>query len=132
MHINVTIDNIIVKKRIRKNLGELNPLMNSMKVYGLLNPIIINSKKELIAGERRLESAKRLGWKTIPAIVIDKTSELAKLELEIEENLHRRNLTRDELANGYARMDRLKHPGALKKVWRALIAFFKRLFRIST
>ena len=132
MHSSVKIDDIIIKKRIRKNLGELTPLMNSMKEYGLLNPIVINGKKELIAGERRLESAKRLGWKAISATVIDKNSELEKLELEIEENLHRRNLTRDELASGYAKIERLKHPGLLKRLWRAFVAFFKRLFRIPS
>ena len=100
MYTEVRIDEIHVKKRIRKNLGELTPLMNSMKVHGLLNPIILTEKKELIAGERRLESARRLGWKTIPAIILDETTNLKNLELEIEENLHRRNLTRDELADG--------------------------------
>jgi len=127
--IQVKIDEIIVKKRLRKNLGELAPLMNSMKVYGLLNPVIINQKKELIAGERRLESARRLGWKTIPAVIVDKSTEMEKLELEIEENLHRRNLNRDELAEGYARIDRLKHPGFFRRFWNAIILFLKRIFK---
>jgi ParB family chromosome partitioning protein len=125
---NVRIDEIHVKKRIRKNLGELTPLMNSLKVHGLLNPIILSEKKELIAGERRLESAKRLGWKTIPAIILEDTTDLQKLELEIEENLHRRNLTRDELADGYDRIDRLRHPGFFRRLWRKIVAFFKKLF----
>ena len=129
MVIQLKIDEINVKKRLRKNLGELAPLMNSMKVYGLLNPILVNQNKELIAGERRLESAKRLGWKTIPSIILDKTNELEKIELEIEENLHRRNLNRDELAEGYARIDKLKHPSLFRRLWNAIAAFFKKLFR---
>ena len=128
MQTEVKIDEILVRKRIRKNLGELTPLMNSLKLHGLLNPIILSEKKELIAGERRLESARRLGWKTIPAIILENATDLEKLELEIEENLHRRNLTRDELADGYARIDRLKHPGFFRRLWQKIAAFFRRLF----
>lgn len=129
---NVNIESIIVKKRIRKNLGELDSLMKSMRGFGLMNPIVLNEKNELIAGERRLEAAKRLGWTSIPATIVKHEGELEKLELEIEENLHRRNLTPDELAEGFSRINRLRHPPLLVRIWRAVIAFIKRLFRINS
>ena len=122
------IDKIIVKKRVRKDLGDLRALMKSMRSYGLMNPVLINSKSELIAGQRRLESAIRLGWKTIPVIIVDKNSELEKLELEIEENLHRKNLSADELAEGYRRLNRLRNPGFFLRIWLAIKKFFLRLF----
>ena len=58
-------DSVIVKKRIRRHLGDIEALMESLKKYGQLSPIIIDRGYELIAGFRRLEAAKRLGWKVI-------------------------------------------------------------------
>ncbi len=124
----IEINKIVVKKRIRKDLGDLRSLMKSMKTHGLMNPVIVNNRLELIAGQRRLESAKLLNWQTIPAIIVNKEKEVEKLELEIEENLHRRNLTADELAEGYKRLDKLKNPGFLRRFFRAIANFFRRLF----
>ena len=56
----VNIEDITVKKRVRKDLGDLEPLKDSLRRYGLLNPITLNAKKELIAGERRLQAAKAI------------------------------------------------------------------------
>jgi ParB family chromosome partitioning protein len=122
------IDEIIVRKRVRKDLGDVSQLMESMKNHGLMNPIVVTSEKELIAGHRRLDSAKRLGWKTIEVQVISKPSDYDKLEMEIDENVYRKNLTADELADGYTRLERLKNPGILWRLWKALISFFRRLF----
>lgn len=124
----IRIEDIIVKKRVRRDLGDLRPLMKSLQSYGLLNPIILNRQNELIAGHRRLESAKMLGWRTIQAVILDKESELEKLELELEENLHRRNLSADELSDGYARLEQLKNPGFFTRLWEAVKRFFRRLF----
>ncbi len=127
--VQIDIEQIVIKKRIRTSLGELSSLMKSMRTFGLMNPIIINEKNELIAGERRLEAAKRLGWKTITATVVHRSVEAEKLEMEIEENLHRRNLTPDELAEGFLRLEKLKNPGFFKRFWQAIKTFFARLFR---
>lgn len=124
----IRIEDIIVKKRVRRDLGDLRPLMKSLQSYGLLNPIILNRQNELIAGHRRLESAKMLGWRTIQAVILDKESELEKLELELEENLHRRNLSADELSDGYARLEQLSNPGFFTRLWEAVKRFFRRLF----
>jgi ParB family chromosome partitioning protein len=97
-----------------------------------MHPIIVNSKNELIAGQRRLESAKQLGWRKIPAVIVDRENELEKLELEMEENLHRRNLSADELAEGYRRLDKLRNPGFFRRIWNAIRSFFKRLFGRKT
>ena len=56
----VNINDIKIKKRVRRDLGDLEALKNSLRTYGLLNPITINGKYELIAGERRLQAAKQL------------------------------------------------------------------------
>ncbi len=122
------IDQIILRRRVRKNLGDLSPLMESMHRHGLMTPILVNKNKELIAGHRRLESAKRLGWKTIEAYVIDREDELERLEMEVDENLQRKDLSADELTDAYTRMERLRNPGLISRLWQALLRFFRRLF----
>ena len=52
----VQIKDIKIKKRVRKDLGNLENLKDSMKIYGLMNPITPKSCYELIAEERRLPS----------------------------------------------------------------------------
>ena len=64
----VDINQIQIHRRVRKNLGDLEPLKDSLKRYGLLNPITITKDYRLIAGHRRLESARQLGWTTIDAV----------------------------------------------------------------
>ncbi|MEJ2663840.1 MAG: ParB N-terminal domain-containing protein, partial [Spirochaetia bacterium] len=93
--------------------------------YGQLTPLIINRKNELIAGNRRLEAAKRLGWNSIDAIVIDKDDDIEMLELELEENIQRNDLTGDEISMGFSRLEKLRNPGFFRRI----INFFKRLFK---
>lgn len=122
------IDQITLRRRVRKDLGDLSALMESMRAHGLMTPILVNKDKELIAGQRRLESAKRLGWKTVEANVVDKDDELERLEMEVDENLQRKELTPEELTDAYLRIDRMKHPPWLVRFWRSILAFLRRLF----
>jgi ParB family chromosome partitioning protein len=123
------IDEIEIGKRVRKDLGNLKPLMESLRLHGLLNPVVVNKNKELIAGHRRLESARLLGWKNIEVRVLDADSEVQMLEMEIEENLHRRSLAVDELADGYDLLNRLKNPSLLRRILNAIRRFFASIFR---
>jgi len=103
--------------------------MESMRIHGLMNPILINKDMELIAGQRRLEAAIRLGWKSVEVYVVDKEDELERLEMEVDENLQRRALSADELNDAFTRMERLRNPGFLTRIWRAIIRFLRRIFR---
>ena len=121
----VKIDDIKIKKRVRRDLGDLEALKESLRLYGLLNPITLNSKYELIAGERRLEAAKSLGWERINAIVLDKNvDKLCQLEMELEENNQRKEFTDDELLEGYKRLERLRNPSILMRI----LTFIANLF----
>ena len=124
----VPIENVVVRMRVRKSPGDLSQLMQSMKAYGQLSPIIVNRKSELIAGHRRLHAAKQLGWKTIDAVVVDKETELEKLEIEIEENIQRKAFSTDELSQGLARMEKLRRPSLLARLLSFLKDLFRRLF----
>ncbi|MBM4309648.1 MAG: chromosome partitioning protein ParB [Deltaproteobacteria bacterium] len=119
------LDQITVKKRVRMQLGDLQPLMDSLDTRGLMNPVTVNSRYELIAGHRRLESARRLGWDMIEVRIVDARDELGMLELELEENLHRLDFTTLELAQARARIEKLRNPGLLRRIWRALVRLYR-------
>lgn len=124
----IDIDQVIVRKRVRKNLGDLSSLMESLRKHGLLNPIVINSRNELVAGHRRTEAARRLGWETIEARIVDSDDDAELVEMEIEENTQRKSLTTDELAEAYLRLDRMRHPSFFARIWKAIVRFFRRVF----
>lgn len=129
----VNINDIKIKKRVRRDLGDLEALKNSLRTYGLLNPITLNSKYELIAGERRLQAAKQLGWTNINAVVQSNLSDVEELEMELEENNQRKEFTKEELLDGYRRLEKLRNPSIwwkirlfFKKLFAALVSFFRR------
>ncbi|MGL4394450.1 MAG: ParB/RepB/Spo0J family partition protein [Brevinema sp.] len=118
------IKDIIVSNRIRRNLGDLEPLMESFKKYGQLSPIVVNKKNELLAGERRLEAAKKLGWTDIEAIIKD-LSYSQEIELEMEENTTRKDFEITELTEGYRR-----HLESLdKNIFHRIYFFFRDLWK---
>ncbi|EAL5725526.1 ParB/RepB/Spo0J family partition protein [Campylobacter jejuni] len=81
----------------------LDELANSIKEFGLIQPIIVfkkNNKFILIAGERRLRAVKALGKKEILAFIAD-IDENKLRELALIENIQRENLNPIELANSY-------------------------------
>lgn len=89
----------------RKNFDQeaLDELANSIKEFGLIQPIIVfkkNNKFILIAGERRLKAVKALGKKEILAFIAD-IDENKLRELALIENIQRENLNPIELANSY-------------------------------
>ncbi len=93
-------------------LGEL---AESIKEYGILQPIVVSKVEkeidtgtqveyQLIAGERRLLAAKKIGLEHIPAVIKESREEREKLEMAIIENLQREELSPIEMARAYARL----------------------------
>lgn len=64
------INKIKVGKRFRKDIGELETLKTSIEEIGLLQPIVVDEKDNLIAGQRRLIACKELGMKNIKVNVV--------------------------------------------------------------
>ncbi len=87
--------------------AELAELEASIGSSGLLQPITVRSQPgggwELVAGERRLRAAGRLGWTEIPAIVRE-FDDRAMLTLALVENLQRADLNPLDEAQGYLRL----------------------------
>ena len=127
----VLIEDIKVKKRLRKDMGDIAALADSMKRFGQISPILVTKKNVLVAGGRRLEAARSLGWRTINAIEVDISDELTKLEYELEENLQRRDFNKEETDEAVRKIHRLKNPPLFLRIIKAITGFFKRLFRIS-
>jgi ParB family chromosome partitioning protein len=87
---------------------ELGELQESLSSSGLLQPITVRRRPgkdgfELIAGERRLRAAIKLGWKEIPAIIKD-IDDKTVLTLALVENLQRTDLNPIEEGEGYHRL----------------------------
>lgn len=86
---------------------ELEELIASVKEYGIMQPLVVTEKAngmfELIAGERRLRSAREAGLKKVPVIVRTAT-EQEKLELALIENIQRADLSPIEEAHAYTKL----------------------------
>ena len=127
----IPIKDIKVKSRIREDLGDIDALADSMQHYGQISPIVISKKNVLIAGGRRLEAAKILGWTEIEAVVSNVSGELKELELEIEENRSRKGFSDAESEKAAKKIYKLRNPSFIRRVWNAIVGFFKKLFRIE-
>lgn len=92
----------------RKNFDEdsLLELAESIKQFGLLQPIIVQDRKnhyEIIAGERRWRAAKMAGLKEIPVIIKNLTNQEI-VEISLIENIQREDLNPIEEAQAYKRL----------------------------
>lgn len=90
---NVKIADIRVDERKRKiSEPQVVELMNSIRVAGLLQPVVVTPDLRLRAGAHRLEACRGLGMRDISATIVPDHAPLAKLA-EIEENVVRHELT---------------------------------------
>lgn len=84
----------------------LQELSDSIKQYGMLQPILVTPKDdfyEIIAGERRWRAAKQAGLKKIPVIIKNYT-EQEIVEISLIENIQREDLNPIEEAFAYKRL----------------------------
>ena len=93
----VKIEDIVVGRRCREDFGDIEGLAISIQRFGLLHPIVIDEKKNLLAGERRLRAHKYLGLKEIEVNYRKDLDGAEKKEIELEENLKRKDLNWPEL-----------------------------------
>lgn len=96
------------REQPRKNFDEdaLQELADSIKQFGLLQPILVQDRKtyyEIIAGERRWRAAKLAGLKEVPVIIRDYTAQEI-VEISLIENIQREDLNPIEEAQAYKRL----------------------------
>jgi DNA modification methylase len=88
----ITTINIDEKHRMRKYPGNIEELAASLARFGLMTPIVLDGDNNLIAGHRRILAAKHLGWPDIPYRRMDALDPILRQELELEENIRRKDL----------------------------------------
>jgi len=82
------ISSILVGRRIRKQLRNLDALKESVQLRTMVHPIAVSPDGELIDGQRRIEVAKMLGWTHIPVVVVSSLTEaIDRFHAEAETNL---------------------------------------------
>lgn len=96
------------REQPRKNFDEdsLMELAESIKQFGLLQPILVQDRKdhyEIVAGERRWRAAKIAGLKEVP-VIIKNLSEQEIVEISLIENIQRENLNPIEEAQAFKRL----------------------------
>ena len=88
----IPISEIKIGDRFRKDLGDIDLLVDSIARVGLIQPVIISEAKELICGRRRIAAYVKLGRTEIEAIVLSftqvPTPEKSR-EIEAAENIVR-------------------------------------------
>jgi ParB/RepB/Spo0J family partition protein len=97
----------IPNRRIRRELGQVEDLALSLASVGQIHPVQVyerHGRYRLVAGERRLQAARRLGWPSIDAVVREPTED--DLMVELVENAQRKWLTDAEEADALIRLVR--------------------------
>lgn len=102
----IEIEKIVLGKfnlRHHYNEEKIDHLANSIKVFGMLQPVILrkfNKKFELISGERRILAAKKAGLIKVPALIIDARFDAAAA-IAIAENSQREELYHMDSADAF-------------------------------
>lgn len=109
----LAIEDIRVGGRFRSDLGDIEALAKSIVAVGLINAITVTPDGYLLAGQRRLEACRRLGWLNIRTNVVDNlNSASARLRLERDENTERKAMTPEELVRLGRALEELERPKA--------------------
>lgn len=127
----VEIDSIVVRPRIREDLGDIDALSNSIAEFGLLSPVLINRNQVLVSGLRRLEACKKLGRSHIQAIIVEVEDDNLLFHIESQENLCRKDLTPAEIDKEIEMKKRfalakIRAKTLLGSIWNKIRGFFKK------
>ncbi len=103
----VPLDKIHWAQRFREDLGDIDSMVESMKEKGVIQPITCTPDFELLAGERRVTAARKAGLLEIPALIREKKDALDAREIELMENLERKDFNWPERVRLVQEIDRL-------------------------
>lgn len=114
--------------REKFDVEELENLADSIREHGVIQPLVVAPGKNgiytLIAGERRLQAARKAGLRTVP-VVIRSATDQQLLELALIENVQRADLNAIEEAEAYqhlAREFKLSHETIAARVGKSRVA----------
>lgn len=110
--VELPINKIVVEGRARKDLGDLDTLVDSIKAHGLMQPIVVqqmdSGNYRLVAGGRRLEACTRAGYGAIAATVYESLNSVERTAMELAENVVRKNMAWFEEVELKRRIDELQ------------------------
>ena len=110
------LSDVVVVDRHRTDLGDLGPLAESIRENGLLHPIVVTPAKRLVAGQRRMEACRLLGFGEVPVTVVTNlTSAASLLRAELDENVCRKEMTPAERKALTDRLLELERPAAKER-----------------
>jgi ParB family chromosome partitioning protein len=114
--------------REKFDMEELENLAGSIREHGVIQPLVVSPGKNgiyiLIAGERRLQAARKAGLKTVP-VVIRHATDQQLLELALIENVQREDLNAIEEAEAYQHLSKefkLSHETIAARVGKSRVA----------
>lgn len=109
----LAVADVVIGERIRLDLGDLTSLKGSILAVGLLQPIVIDGEGVLVAGHRRLQAVRELGWAEVPVTVAASlTDAVDHLVAERDENTCRKEFTPSEAVAAGKRLEELVRPSA--------------------
>ena len=98
------LDELVIHDRLRTDLGDLDGLVTSIALVGLLQPLVVTSGNELIAGRRRLEALRTLGYPTVEVRDIGELSTVDRLRAELASDSESKPLNAIEHARAIVRL----------------------------
>jgi len=128
----IPVNKITTSDRVRTDLGDLELLKSSIQKYGLISPILIDAEYNLIAGQRRLNAVIELGYNEIDAHIVDESSKIVKLDMEMQENLVRKDFTDEEELRGTEMKKKLLRRPWYSRLWqfiKKMVSSFISLFK---
>jgi ParB-like chromosome segregation protein Spo0J len=106
------IDSIKIGKRFRRDLGDVDSLAKSIEQIGLVQPVVVTEDRKLIAGQRRIEACKKLGWTEVPVHLVN-IKEIVKGEFH--ENVVRKDFSYSEMIAIKREIEPLEREESLKR-----------------
>ncbi len=123
----IRVSDIKVKNRIRLHPGDISALKESINRIGLLHPIVIDLDNKLIAGERRLEAVKQLGWEHVEVKVVEVKNKKDRILIEADENISRLDFTNEELQRSKELIERYSRTNIFWKIWAWILDLIDRI-----
>ncbi|UPA12372.1 ParB N-terminal domain-containing protein [Borrelia venezuelensis] len=125
----IDLEQIKIKKRIRQNIGDTSTLKESIKKHGLIYPIIIDKNKNLVAGFRRYQVLKELGYKEVDVKVIPTKDKKILLEIELDENNARKSFTKSESESGEEQLKYYSEKNIINRFLKFIILKIKKILK---
>jgi ParB family chromosome partitioning protein len=117
--VKISINDIRIKERIRKEIKKIDELAEDIRQNGLISPIAVmdinGGEYQLLAGLRRIKAIQELGWTEVEANVITPKDAEEILRIEISENEQREQFTPSEKLDYGRRLERLETVKAVER-----------------